>query len=146
MNKLITAMSSGLCLVFLASTPCLAAGNGDEEYSPRPNFNLFISNQSFAMSNVDISVSIDNVTVVEDRFPVEDQHCWRAFPVSLSNGVHILVAATKTGATNLQTEITISSNHSALLSFWCVPGNTSDGNALTPPYFIFKMNQPLLND
>ena len=142
MNRLITVISSGLCFALLAGMPCLADGNG-EDYSPRPNFNLFISNQSFAMSNVDITVSIDNVTVVDDRFPVEDQHYWRGFPISLASGTHTLVAATQTGATNLQTEITISSNHSALLEFWYYPDKSSGGVALTPPSFSFRMNQPL---
>jgi hypothetical protein len=142
MNRLITVISSGLCLAFLAATPCLADGNG-EGHSPHPNFNLFISNQSFAMSNVDITVSIDNVTVVNDRFPVEDQHYWRGFPISLSNGTHTLVAATQTGATNLQTEFSINSNHSALLEFWYYPDKSSGGVALTPPSFSFRMNQPL---
>ncbi len=115
----------------------------DESFSdsPPPNFTLFISNQSFAMSNVDIRVSIDNVIVVNDRFPVEDQHYWRGFPISLSTGTHTLEATTQTGSTNLQTEITINSNHSALLEFWYYPDSSPSG--LTPPSFSFRMNADL---
>lgn len=146
MNKLKTVICFGLSLASLAALSGRADSGDDMDISPRPNFNLFISNQSFVMSNVDITISIDNVTVVNDRFPVGDQHLWRGFPITLSNGVHTLMAVTQTGQADLQTEFMVTSNHSAILSFWCVPDKSADGDAITPSYFIFKMNERLLID
>ena len=141
MKKLKTGIYWGLCLASLAASPGRVHAGEDNDMPPRPNFSLFISNQSFAMSNVDITVSIDNVPVVDDRFPVADQHSWRGFPLSLSNGVHTLVAVTQTGRTNLQTEFTVNSNHSGLLEFWYHPDKSRDGIALTPPSFSFRITQ-----
>lgn len=60
---------------------------------------LFASNQSFDEEQVRLTVAVDRVTVVDGDFRVEGQHNWVGFPLSLSPGVHEIIAESDTGAT-----------------------------------------------
>jgi hypothetical protein len=60
--------------------------------SDRGNFHLVVSNQSFAVPAVVISVSIDDRAAAAGRFDVENQHDFVSFPLELSDGRHRLRA------------------------------------------------------
>jgi hypothetical protein len=60
---------------------------------------LYVSNQSFDDAEVRLSITVDDVTVVEGDFHVEGQHNWIRFPLALSPGQHHLTAASDSGAT-----------------------------------------------
>ena len=52
------------------------------------NLKLIVSNQSFAVPSVDISVDIDGKNIVSKDFPVKDQHYQEDFFVDLPIGYH----------------------------------------------------------
>ena len=55
---------------------------------PQGSFTLYVSNQSFAISPVDVRVEIDGELVVSDFFPVGTGHSFRSFKLSLAKGKH----------------------------------------------------------
>lgn len=61
---------------------------------------LYISNQSFDDPRVHLTVTIDDVTVVNGELHVEGQHNWVSFPLALSSRRgHEITAASDSGAT-----------------------------------------------
>jgi hypothetical protein len=54
------------------------------------NINLIVSNQSFDIPLVDVSVSIDGVIYLKKDLPVKNQHYYEKFPISLSSGYHTI--------------------------------------------------------
>jgi hypothetical protein len=60
---------------------------------------LYVSNQSFEDEDVRIKLAVDGVMVVDGDFPVEGQHNWIRFPLSLTPGSHSVTAESDTGAT-----------------------------------------------
>lgn len=59
---------------------------------------LYVSNQSFDDEEVRLAVAVDDVTVVDGDFHVEDQHNWVSFPLALSPGEHEITAESDSGA------------------------------------------------
>lgn len=59
---------------------------------------LYVSNQSFDEEQVDLTVVIDGLTVVDGEFDVAGQHNWVAFPLAMEPGDHELTATSDTGA------------------------------------------------
>ncbi len=55
-----------------------------------PSFTLYVSNQSFDRSLVDIHVYIDNRLAVTGDFTVGSQHTWHEFKFALSQGTHTI--------------------------------------------------------
>ena len=67
--------------------------------NPKGNFVLYVSNQSFAITPIDIKISVDDIPVVDESFRVEGQHNWKTFVLKLSPGKHkIDVSSQKGGA------------------------------------------------
>ncbi len=62
------------------------------------DLHLWVSNQSFDDAQVQITVSVDGVEVVDAPFEVADQHNWQLFPVRLDPGQHVLRAVSDSGA------------------------------------------------
>jgi hypothetical protein len=60
---------------------------------------LYVSNQSFDDEEVRLTVTIDQVTVVDGDFHVEGQHNWIRFPLKLAPGGHEVTAESDSGAT-----------------------------------------------
>jgi len=67
------------------------------EQEEKGNFTLYVSNQSFAISPVDITIHIDGKKAVDSKFDVGNQHIWIGYSFSLSKGEHKLVAVSKKG-------------------------------------------------
>lgn len=60
---------------------------------------LGVSNQSFDDPEVNLTVTLDGVDVVEQSFAVEGQHTVTSFGFDLAPGVHTLKVVSDTGAT-----------------------------------------------
>ena len=60
---------------------------------------LYASNQSFDDENVHLTIAVDGVTVVDGDFPVEGQHNWISFSLSLPPGDHEVTTEADSGAT-----------------------------------------------
>ena len=114
------------------STPVPAASTGggrasDAGIDASPTarqelFTLYVSNQSFEDPNVQITISIDGVVVVDRRFAVEGQHNWIAFEPEILPGDHILTARSSTGA-DKTVEFTLEPGKPrwAVVEYWWYP-------------------------
>ena len=88
----------------LVTTGCSGSTGGDEcddtascaietvPRSDRGNYGLVVSNQSFVVPSVSISVTIDDRSAAGGRFDVENQHNFVSFRLELSDGAHRLRA------------------------------------------------------
>ena len=56
------------------------------------NFVLYVSDQSFALGQVDITVRIDGKVAVSDEFEVGNEHNWKQYRFRLGRGLHHLTA------------------------------------------------------
>ncbi|MEZ4360489.1 MAG: hypothetical protein R3B48_09925 [Kofleriaceae bacterium] len=86
-----------------------------------PNFTLFVSNQSFEMTPVDISVYVDDKLAVVGDFEVGSQHSWFDFDFQLGAGVHQVRGVTKQGRriVSLTSMVEVSDDHDfGVLTFW----------------------------
>jgi hypothetical protein len=86
-----------------------------------PNFTLFVSNQSFAVTPAEISVYLDGELAVEGDFEVGSQHTWLDFDFRLAPGAHELKSVTKNGAriVALTWPVEISDDRDfGVLAFW----------------------------
>jgi len=66
-----------------------------------------VTNQSFAVSPVDIKILIDGKIIVNEDFSVGDQHLYKSFEVSLSEGKHDLSVSSKKGQANLDKQFVV---------------------------------------
>lgn len=64
---------------------------------------LWVSNQSFADNLVGLTISIDGVQVIDQRFSVGNQHNWILFPIDAPPGPHVLKATSDSGAETTHT-------------------------------------------
>jgi hypothetical protein len=65
------------------------------ERNEKGNLILYVSNQSFAISPVDIIIHIEGKKIVDRDFDVGNQHNWISQPFKLVKGENKLVAVTK---------------------------------------------------
>jgi len=88
---------------------------------PNGSFTLYVSNQSFAISPVDIQVEIDGEVVIREYFDVANQHNWKAFKLSLSPGQHKLKVSSVKGNAELSKEFDVTDEHWAVVDYWYYP-------------------------
>lgn len=98
------------------------------------NFILYVSNQSFEISPVDIKILIDGKIIIDDLFEVNNQHNWREFRFYFSSGKHVLNVVSKRGEAELQSEFTVTEKHWAAVAFWFYPDTH---HTPTPRQFTF---------
>ena len=103
---------------------------------PNGKFTLYVSNQSFAISPVDIRVAIDGEVVVRQYFDVGNQHTWKAFKLSLSLGPHELKVSSVKGTAELTTQFDVKGEHWAVIDYWYYPKSHYDP---TPKHFSFDI-------
>ncbi|MCL4691996.1 MAG: hypothetical protein KJ060_05720 [Candidatus Hydrogenedentes bacterium] len=106
--------------------------------NPSGNFTLYVSNQSFAISPVDIKVQIDGEVVVHQNFDVGTQHNWKKFGIALPPGVHSLTATSTKGDATLEQEFTVTGEHWAVVDYWYYPEVTG-GAGPTPRTLSFSI-------
>ena len=103
---------------------------------PQGHFTLLVSNQSFAISPVDIRVEIDDGTVVYERFEVGNQHRWKAFKLSLPLGKHTLRVSSAKGEAELSREFEVKGEQWAIIDYWYYPKSHYNP---TPKHFGFEL-------
>lgn len=82
------------------------------------NFVLYVSNQSSALSFVDIKVEIDGKNAVSADFAVGTGHNWITHTFQLAPGKHKIVAITQKGSARLEQEIEVKDKHWAVIDYW----------------------------
>jgi hypothetical protein len=114
------------------------------EQDENGNLTLYVSNQSFAISPVDITVHIDGKKAVDRKFDVGNQHIWIGYSFSLSKGEHKLVAVSKKGGARFEGQFEIKDEHWAVVNYWYYP-DTTGGAGSTPRKFSFNIqDKPIL--
>jgi hypothetical protein len=101
------------CLLFRSGILCLAAEG---------NFELIISNQSYANPDVDIEVRIDDKVAVKADFNVGTQHSFKSFLFDLKPGKHKIVAVTARGKAKYECDLEIGEKKIwGVMNYWCYP-------------------------
>lgn len=104
------------------------------------NFVLYVSNQSFDISPVDIKIYIDDMTAVNEDFYVEDQHAWEQFQFNLSVGTHKIKIESLEGNAILEENFDIvDKKHWAVVNYWYYPEDAVVTGA-TPKHFSFDIS------
>jgi hypothetical protein len=137
-------MRSLLALALLASactTSIESAPDPPRQHLPRsddPTFTLYVSNQSFDLSPVDIQVGIDGQTAVTGDFVVEGQHTWIPFDFELAPGPHQLRVASWAGGAMLDQafDFDMDARRWGVLSFWYYAAGSPEP---TPHQFSFQV-------
>ncbi len=126
-------------LVLTAIVLSLAGCANGEEHRIGPNVNrsesavrlvaeeqadlhLWVSNQSFDDPSVVVTITIDGVEIVSQRFEVESQHNWILFPVKAPPGPHTLEARSDTGV-SMREQLTLPEQERryAVVNYWTDP-------------------------
>jgi hypothetical protein len=96
MRRMVALAIGALMLAACSDARAPADADADLRSEPPP-LTLYVSNQSFAEPEVGITVTIDGEVVVDDRFPVRDQHHVVPFAVDIGPGDHTLTATSDAG-------------------------------------------------
>lgn len=107
-------------LVALAFTGCSTPSKSIVN-DPNGNFHLYVSNQSFAISPVDIKVFIDGKPVVNGSFNVGTHHTIITYVLKLSPGQHKIVAESLKGHAKLERTFEVHDKLWADLAYWYYP-------------------------
>ena len=111
---------------------------------PNGNFHLYVSDQSFAISPVDIKVFIDGELVVNGVFNVGSQHSWQTFVLKLSPGRHEIVAESSKGHAKLEQTFEVGDKLWAALDYWFYP-KPEGGVKPCPRHFSFYVrDEPIM--
>ncbi len=115
--------------------------------NPDGNFVLYVSNQSFAITPVDIEIDIDGKHAIQDEFDVTGnsvpQHNWIRFIFRLSPGTHKIRASSKHGEARIKEGFRVEAKHWAVLEYWYYP-TIEGGTGPTPKSFTFHIqNTPV---
>jgi hypothetical protein len=120
-------MRSKLFIAVMLTALCVAGGctkTPPSQAEPLPqnengNFVLYVSNQSFDVSPVDIRIQIDGKEAVSSDFAVGNQHNWVQHTFQLAAGKHRLVAVSRKGKAQVEEEFEIIDKHWAVVDYWC---------------------------
>lgn len=102
---------------------------------PNGNFILYVSNQTFEISPVDIKILIDGRWAIQENFEVGNQHNWKQFQFQLSKGKHLIKAESVKGEAVLEKEFEITDKHWAVLDYWV---DIKAARYPVPKYFTFN--------
>lgn len=116
-------------------------GVGTPEAAEDANFVLYVSNQSFDRSPVDITVTVDDETVVDGDFAVGDQHDWKRYAITLSPGRHTLVATSIHGEATFEHTFETDGDHWAAVEYWYATG--ADGTPSGPQFSWLMQDTPI---
>lgn len=79
---------------------------------------MWISNQSFDISPVDIRVEIDGEPILKKSFKVENQHHFEEFCLKLTPGRHVIELWSVKGEAHLKQDFNVKSNHWGTVLYW----------------------------
>jgi hypothetical protein len=117
-----------------SSDPKLPVANS-KLLNPPGGFTLFVTNQSFAISPVDVRVEIDGELVVSDYFDVGSQHTFKPFHLSLSKGKHRIRIWSEKGGAELSKEFELKDQDIGVIEYWYYP---ESHYSPTPRHFSFR--------
>lgn len=110
------------------------------------NFVLYVSNQSNAISPVDIHIHIDGKHAGESEFAVADQHNWIIHTFRLQPGKHKILAWSLKGSAEIEQYFTIenpnktkAAKYWAVIDYWYYPKRTGSAYS-TPRKFSFQIS------
>jgi hypothetical protein len=121
-----------ISLVFLLATMILMSPLGTDGQSDSTaeetllqekdgNFVLYVSNQSFALTPVDVIIHIDGKNAISADFDVGNQHNWTKHTYRLAPGKHKLVARSRKGAARIEKVFEVKEKHWAVVAYWYNP-------------------------
>jgi hypothetical protein len=96
---------------------------------------LYVSNQSFDISPVDIDIWVEDTHVVTGGFDVEGQHNWILFDLTLPSGTHALHAEGLGGSIVINEAVPVPEERWGVLDFWYYPGDP------THPMFTWNLSE-----
>jgi hypothetical protein len=79
---------------------------------------LYVSNQSFHLSLVDIDIWLDDTHMVTGGFDVEGQHNWILFDLQMPAGSHSMRAEALDGTVLLNVAVPVPQERWGVLDFW----------------------------
>jgi hypothetical protein len=99
------------------------------------NLELHVSNQSFDVTPVDITVMLDGEQLVAQEFDVESQHTWIKFSFDVKTGPHTLAVTANDGSVSRDAHVEIgSATKYGIVNFWDA-GQVEITFQDTPPAF-----------
>ena len=101
------------------AVPPIAEGPPPLQPAKNGNLILYVSNQSFDRSTVDIRVLIDDRPAVDDDFAVLNQHNWVDFRFSLDDGQHVIYVESLDGQAILEERFEVKGNRWAVVDYLC---------------------------
>lgn len=96
-------------------------GPSPQQHMPatgNPSFTLYVSNQSFDRSLVDIHVYIDNRLAVSGDFDVGTQHTWHEFKFALRPGEHAIRVESEDTTVTANANVTINAPKYGVVMYW----------------------------
>jgi len=108
---------------------------------PEGNLVLYVSNQSFAITPVDITVLLDGKTAVDAEFAVENQHNWVKHVFSVPPGTHRIDVRSEKGDAELHQRFRVTDEHWAVLDFWYYPPQF--GREMKPQFSFEIQDEPV---
>lgn len=132
-------------LLLFVSVALLLCGCKDDAISPvnsklldsNGNFSLWVSNQSFAVENVDISVEIDGKLVISEYFDVGTQHTFKEFKLALEPGSHQIHIRSTKGKAELSKTFEFKTGQNGVIDYW-YSKKSKYGDPI-PPNFSFNI-------
>jgi hypothetical protein len=100
------------------------------------SFSLYVSNQSFDISPVDIRIELDGALAVSGDFAVEGQHTWLLFELGLTPGTHAIRVTTTDANAVLDQTFEMDDRKYGVVMFWYYPSGSTEP---TPPQFSLQI-------
>jgi hypothetical protein len=135
-----------LILSFVGVASCAACSQprqpASESKSSASKLVLYVSNQSSAIPEVDIAVSIDGKQVVNSSFSIGMGHNFIEHSVALSPGAHTIHAISRRGSAEYQGTIQVRDTLWASLDYWFQP-NDGKGMPVERSFTFRSQERPL---
>jgi hypothetical protein len=96
---------------------------------------LYVSNQSFDISPVDIDIWVEDTHVVTGGFDVEGQHNWILFDLNMPSGTNALHAEGMGGSAVIDEAVPVPEERWGVLDFWYYPDDP------THPMFTWNLSE-----
>lgn len=115
------------------STANSAPSRTELKATPAGNFVLYVSDQSFALPQVDITIRIDGKLAVSDRFAVGNEHNWKQYQFALDPGMHHLTALSRDGRARITSTFRVKEELNGVVDYWYSPGTRRSSEAHVHP-------------
>ncbi len=138
MNKSI--LTTIVILSFLILSGCKDEAPKNENV----DFILYVSNQSYDVSPVDITIYIDDVIVVEGEYEIGDSHNWKSFDFNLLTGKHTIKVESQKGEASLVKNFELTDDmYWAVIDYWQYSENTDGENTVVKRFSWLIQNEAI---